>query len=281
MWGCCNSVHQDSVFHTQLAGCWQPQPAAQPDVRLAAHNCLLPLGLRPCSHWGRAGLAAAARQPHGPGQQRGPAPGWHHCCIRRPAGGRHSEGPRWRAHWAADGCRHAAGGRWVGGRLGRHRAVVCRRGLAVGRQAERRSLACRACHSNRAHRSADTSRLTDHIPPLSVAQRRAALEAAAQHALSRGITMVHDMGRWAQWRSWLDVGNPRWRLQRECAPWQAWMHGVRSPPSSAARSDTCRDRHTARSLPCTRWPLRIAFMDGAEAAWDDLEQVGASRRWHV
>ncbi len=35
----------------------------------------------------------------------------------------------------------------------------------------------------------------DHIPPLSVAQRRAALEAAAQHALSRGITMVHDMGR--------------------------------------------------------------------------------------
>lgn len=125
MWGCCYSVHQDSVFHTQLAGCWQPQPAAQPDVRLAAHNCLLPLGLRPCSHWGRAGLAAAARQPHGPGQQRRPAPGWNHRRICRPAGGRHSEGARWRAHWAADGCSHAAGGRWAGGRLGRHRAVWC------------------------------------------------------------------------------------------------------------------------------------------------------------
>ena len=33
------------------------------------------------------------------------------------------------------------------------------------------------------------------VPPLSVAQRREALAAAAAHALSRGITMVHDMGR--------------------------------------------------------------------------------------
>lgn len=54
----------------------------------------------------------------------------------------------------------------------------------------------------------------DRIPPLSAAERRRALAAAAAHALSRGITCVHDMGR-------------------------------------------------------------IAYMEGEEAAWSDLEEVYA------
>jgi predicted amidohydrolase YtcJ len=56
------------------------------------------------------------------------------------------------------------------------------------------------------------STCADRIPPLSAAERRAALRAAARHALSRGVTMVHCMGR-------------------------------------------------------------VAFMEGEEAAWQDLEQV--------
>ncbi|KAL4431236.1 hypothetical protein ABPG75_006492 [Micractinium tetrahymenae] len=51
-----------------------------------------------------------------------------------------------------------------------------------------------------------------HIPPLSVSERRRAFEAAVQHALSLGITMVHDLSR-------------------------------------------------------------IAFLEGEEAAWEDLEEV--------
>lgn len=44
-----------------------------------------------------------------------------------------------------------------------------------------------------------------HIPPLSVDERRRAFEAATQHALSRGITMVHDLGRCAPFLA------PPWR----------------------------------------------------------------------
>ncbi|KAL4419238.1 hypothetical protein ABPG77_001176 [Micractinium sp. CCAP 211/92] len=54
--------------------------------------------------------------------------------------------------------------------------------------------------------------VSTHIPPLSVDERRQAFEMATQHALSRGITTVHDLGR-------------------------------------------------------------IAFMEGEEAAWEDLEGV--------
>lgn len=50
----------------------------------------------------------------------------------------------------------------------------------------------------------------------------------------------------------------------------------RAEPSLEPGKERSSQRHTAWSLPGPCLPLRIAFMDGEEAAWEDLEQVGAA-----
>lgn len=87
----------------------------------------------------------------------------------------------------------------------------------------------RALHAAAAHNPAHLCGLTccctrcaaDCLPPLSVAERRQALEAAAQHALSRGITCVHDMGRIAY-------------MEGEEAAWSD-LQEVYSPAADAGR----------------------------------------------
>lgn len=97
----------------------------------------------------------------------------------------------------------------------------------------------------------------DIIPPLSVEERQQAFEAAVQHALSKGITMVHCLGRWGC--GILELGKWGRQLQQALSA-HTQLALFKAVPVCASQTLLC----------CC---CRVAFMEGEEAAWQDLEEV--------